>query len=310
MRTMSRPSIAERLDRRASFRSSGATSVPTSSALAASLPGACLIAVLSLSIPGVTLAADGAGRQALTTNRLKVCADPANLPFSNEALEGFENRIVDLVADELGLEARYTWYPQSTGFVRNTLRVRQCDLISGITTTSERVQNTNSYYHSVYTMVYRADSGLEATTMGDPTLAERSLGVVAGTPPADVLARLGLLGRVRPYQLITDTRREKPAERALEDVVAGEIDVAFVWGPIAGYHASRHPDAELVVVPLLKEAADVRMDFSVSMAVRYNETDWKRTVNRALAAREDEILGVLREYGVPLLDDRGELLGD
>ena len=269
---------------------------------------ALLLSVLLGTTPG--LASDGSGYQALTTDYLKVCADPANLPFSNEALEGFENRVVELVAEELGVEARYTWYPQSIGFVRKTLRLRECDLISGITTTSELVQNTNPYYHSVYSMVYRADSGIEATVMDDKDLLGKRLGVVAGTPPADVLARLGLLGSVRPYQLVTDTRRERPAEQAMDDLVAGEIDVAFIWGPIAGYHASRHPEADLVVVPLLGEARDVRMNFSVSMAVRYNETDWKRTINRALAAREAEIIEVLRDYGVPLLNSRGEPLGN
>ena len=276
---------------------------------AVSLAGATLVA--GALVPGTPVhAADGTGRQALTTNRLKVCADPANLPFSNEALEGFENRIVALLAEELGLEPRYTWYPQTTGFVRRTLRVRQCDLISGITTTSELVQNTNPYYHSVYTMVYRADSGLEATRMGDPALADRTLGVVAGTPPADVLAGLGLMGRVRPYQLVTDTRRERPAERALEDVASGEIDAAFVWGPIAGHFAKTHPEAELAIVPLLEEDRRVRMNYHVSMAVRYNETEWKRTVNRALEANAEAIEAILRDYGVPLLNERGEPIGD
>jgi len=265
----------------------------------------------TVSLPGGgVLAAEGSGRQALTTNRLKVCADPANLPFSNEALEGFENRIVELVAEELDLEPRYTWYPQSTGFVRNTLKVRRCDLISGITTSSETVQNTNPYYHSIYTMVYRADSGLEARVMADPALDGLRLGVVAGTPPADVLAALGRLDQVEPYHLVTDTRRERPAERALDDLAAGRTDVAFLWGPIAGFYAERHPEAELVVVPLLEEDPRVRMSYRVSMAVRYNETDWKRTVNAALAARAEEIEAVLREYGIPLLDERGRPLDD
>lgn len=253
-------------------------------------------------------AADGTGRQALTTNRLKVCADPANLPFSNDQLEGFENRVVELVADELGLEVRYTWYPQTTGFVRNTLRLRACDLISGITTTSERVQNTNPYYQSVYTMVYRENSGIDATRMSDPSLDGHRLGVIAGTPPADILARLGRLGDVRPYQLVADTRVERPAIQALDDLVEGLTDAVFLWGPIAGWYAKNHPDAGLVVVPLIDEPKDVRMSFRVSMAMRYNETDWKRRVNRALAARAEEIEAVLMDYGVPLLDDRGRLV--
>lgn len=273
-------------------------------------PGALLVCLL-LILPVATeiaIAAEGAGRQALATNRLRVCADPANLPYSDENLGGFENRIIELLAEDLDLQVRYTWYPQSTGFVRNTLRVRECDVISGITTTSERVQNTNPYYHSIYTMVYRRDSGLEARTMTDPALKELRLGVVAGTPPADILATEGLMANVRPYQLVTDTRRARPAERALEDVSRGEIDVAFIWGPIAGYHARENPEAELVIVPLLEEDERVRLDFSVSMAVRYNETDWKRTVNRLLARRASEIESILLAYGVPLLDETGDLV--
>ena len=275
------------------------------------VPGAPLrafaLAALAL-LPVVDALGAGAGRQALATNRLRVCADPSNLPYSNRALEGFENRVVELVAEELGIEPSYTWYPQSTGFVRNTLRLRACDLISGITTTSETVQNTNPYYHSVYTMVYRADSGLEARRIaelaGDDAL---KLGVVAGTPPADVLARLGMLARVVPYQLVADTRVERPPVQALADVADGATDVAFVWGPIAGWYATANPEAGLVVVPLVDEGPGVRMSYRVSMAVRYNETEWKRSVNRALDARADEIEAVLVEYGVPLLDGRGRV---
>lgn len=252
-------------------------------------------------------AATGSNRQALATTVLRVCADPANLPYSNRAGEGFENRIVDLIAEELGLKVHYTWYPQSTGFVRNTLRLRQCDLIAGITTTSEKVQNTNPYYHSVYSMVYRKDSGLNASSMSDPTLKNLKLGVVAGTPPATAIAQLGLLGNVRPYHLITDTRRYKPAQQAIIDVDSGKTDVAFVWGPIAAYYTSQAKN-ELVLVPLTREDSNIRLNFRVSMAVRYNETDWKHTINAVLKSLEEDITKVLREYRVPLLDERGELI--
>lgn len=252
-------------------------------------------------------AAQGSGRQALTTTILRVCADPDNLPYSNQALQGFENRIIDLVAKELGLEVRYTWFPQSIGFVRNTLRVRNCDLISGITTTSEKVQNTNPYYHSVYTMVYRRDSGIDATTMGDPQLRGLRLGVVAGTPPVDVIVRLGLLENIRPYQLVADTRRYKPARQAILDVANDITDVAFIWGPIAAYYAGE-AERELVLVPLVNEDRKVRLNFRVSMAVRYNETDWKHEINRVLRRLQPEIDAILREYGVPLLNARGEVM--
>jgi quinoprotein dehydrogenase-associated probable ABC transporter substrate-binding protein len=246
-------------------------------------------------------------RQALTTAHLRVCADPNNLPFSNKAEEGFENRIVQLLADQLDKEIRYTWFPQSTGFVRNTLRLRQCDLISGITTTSEKVQNTNPYYHSAYTIVHRRDLDPAIESISDPRLADMTLGIVAGTPPADVLATEGLMGNIKPYHLVADTRRNAPARQAVEDVASGETDVAFVWGPIAGYFAGQQ-ETDLVVTPLLREDVRVRMNYRVSMAVRFNETDWKRTVNAALAEIQPQIDEILIEYGVPLLNDRGEWL--
>lgn len=260
-----------------------------------------------LLMPSPSKSAEGTGRQALTTSFLRVCADPENLPFSNKAGEGFENRIIDLVAEKLELEVRYTWFPQSIGFVRNTLRLRECDLISGITTTSEKVQNTNPYYHSVYTMVYRKDSGLDATTMSDPRLKALKLGVVAGTPPASIIAQLGLLGNIKPYQLVSDTRRYKPARQAILDVGSGETDVAFIWGPIAAYYANEAAK-ELVLIPLVNEDRKIRLSFRVSMAVRYNETEWKHAVNSALKELQPEINDILHGYGIPLLNDRGAVI--
>ena len=249
--------------------------------------------------------AETANRQALTTTHLRVCADPNNLPFSSDKVDGFENRIVALLAAELGREVRYKWFPQSTGFVRNTLRLRECDLISGITTTSEKVQNTNPYYHSAYSIVHRKSLGEAITSLSDERLKSLRLGIVAGTPPANILAAKGLMGNIKPYHLIADTRRNTPARTAIEDVASGETDVALIWGPIAGYY-SRQLGDKLVVTPLLEEDPRVRMNYRVSMAVRYNETDWKRTVNEALIVIQPQIEAILREYGVPLLNDRGE----
>lgn len=246
-------------------------------------------------------------RQALTTSLLRVCADPSNLPFSNEKLEGFENRIIALVAEKLELEIRYTWFPQTVGFVRNTLRMRDCDLISGITTTSELVQNTNPYYHSAYVMIYRRDSGITATSMQDPQLKGKKLGLIAGTPPANLVAQLGMLGNIKPYQLVADTRHHKPAREAVLDVANKETDVAFVWGPLAAFHA-RETDVELELVPLTREAARTRLTFRVSMAVRYNETDWKHRINEVLNELQPQINTILKEYGVPLLDEKGQPL--
>lgn len=266
--------------------------------------GLVLFSIFSIYTP--VQAAETANRQALTTGYLRVCADPSNLPYSDKDLQGFENKIIDAIANKLDLEVRYTWYPQSTGFVRNTLKLRECDLISGITTTSQTVQNTNPYYHSVYTMVYRKDSGITATTIADAQLKDKKLGVVAGTPPANILAQQGLLPNVRPYQLVADTRRELPASQAISDVDTGLTDVAFIWGPIAAYYADQaeHP---LEIVPLVNESRSTRLNFRVSMAVRYNETDWKRKINTVLKELEPEIQAILSDYNVPLLDDRGNL---
>jgi quinoprotein dehydrogenase-associated probable ABC transporter substrate-binding protein len=253
------------------------------------------------------MSAEGVGRQALTTSILRVCADPDNLPYSNKKRQGFENRIIELIGANLGREVRYTWFPQSIGFVRNTLRLRECDLISGITTTSQRVQNTNPYYYSVYTMVYRKDAGLDATIMSDPQLKDLKLGVVAGTPPANIIAQLGLLGNIKPYQLFADTRRYKPARQAILDVGNGETDIAFIWGPIAAFYA-REAASELVLVALVNEDRRVRLSFRVSMAVRYNETDWKHTINSILKELRPEMNDILLEFDVPLLNDRGALI--
>ena len=266
-----------------------------------------LISVSILVLLASSAQAAGSNRQALTTAHLRVCADPNNMPFSNKAEEGLENRIIDILANELGKEVRYTWFPQSVGFVRNTLRLRQCDLISGITTTSEKVQNTNPYYHSAYSIVQRSSMQPPIENMSDKRLQTLKLGVVAGTPPADILAAKGLLGNLKPYHLVADTRRSSPARDAVMDVASGEVDVAFVWGPIAGYFAQQ-TDESLVITPLLSEDGRVRMNYRVSMAVRFNETDWKHSVNDALAAIQPQIGEVLEEYGVPLLNDRGEWL--
>lgn len=269
-----------------------------------SYPGACFKVLLLLCLANVSFAA-GSSRQALTTSILRVCADPSNLPFSNDKLEGFENKIISLIAERLELDVQYTWFPQTIGFVRNTLRMRDCDLISGITTTSELVQNTNPYYHSAYVMVYKKDSGITATSVSKSVLEDKKLGVIAGTPPANLIAQQGLLKNVKPYQLVADTRHHKPAREAVSDVANGITDIAFVWGPLAAFHA-REFDTELVLIPMVNENTRTRLTFRVSMAVRYNETDWKHKINSVLDELSPQMDEILRSYGVPLLDEKGQ----
>jgi quinoprotein dehydrogenase-associated probable ABC transporter substrate-binding protein/PQQ-dependent catabolism-associated CXXCW motif protein len=240
---------------------------------------------------------------------LRVCADPNNLPFSNQAGEGFENEIAELMAERLGLPLEYTWFPQSIGFVRNTLRERRCDLIMGVVAADELVQNTNPYYRSAYVMVVREADRDRFPSLDAPAVALARLGVVAGTPPADLLARKGLSARIRPYQLVVDTRVDQPAREMVEDVVEGEIDVALLWGPIAGYWIAKGK-LPLAAVPLPGDPrTNLRMDYRISMGMRPNEPDWKHAVNRLISELQPRIDKVLVEYGVPLLDEQGRLVG-
>ena len=235
---------------------------------------------------------------------LRVCADPNNLPFSNEAGEGFENKIAALLADELGVDLAYTWHPQVVGFVRNTLGARACDVVIGIVTTSELMQNTNPYYRSSYALVQRTEAETKATSLSDPKLADLRIGAVAQTPPIDLLARQGLLKNLRPYHLMVDTRFESPGRQMVEDVAAGEIDIGVLWGPIAGYWAKQQ-SVPLEVVPLTGEKAGARLDFRITMGLRRNEPQWKGILNHFIAEHKAEIQNILLEYGVPLLDERG-----
>ena len=241
--------------------------------------------------------------EAVDRSALRVCADPGNLPFSNRAEEGFENKIADLLAEDLGVPVRYTWFPQTTGFVRNTLGARKCDLVIGISLGFELLQNSNPYYRSSYALVYRSDSGLAIESLTDPALKDLRLGVVARTPPATIMARQGLLGNTRPYHLMADTRFNKPGKKMVEDVVAGEIDVGVLWGPIAGYYALKH-DAPLTVVSMIGKPGETRLDFRITMGLRFNEPDWKHQINDLIAKKQVEINAILMDYGVPLIDDQ------
>jgi quinoprotein dehydrogenase-associated probable ABC transporter substrate-binding protein len=235
---------------------------------------------------------------------LRVCADPHNLPFSNEAGEGFENRIAELLAQELGVELAYTWYPQSVGFVRNTLGARVCDVVMGIVTTSELMQNTNPYYRSSYALVQRADAKTKVASLDDPQLADLRIGAVARTPPIDILAQQGLLKNLRPYHLMVDTRFDSPGREMVDDVAAGEIDIGVLWGPIAGYWAKRQ-SVPVEVIPITGEGTGARVDFRITMGLRRNEPEWKQVLNDFIAEHEAEIQAILLDYGVPLLDEQG-----
>jgi quinoprotein dehydrogenase-associated probable ABC transporter substrate-binding protein len=247
----------------------------------------------------------GASGELVDPKVFRVCADPRNLPFSDEAGEGFENKLAELFAQKLGEPTSYTYFPQVIGFVRNTLNALRCDVIMGVAVGDDLVQTTNPYYHTTYALVFKPGSGLEGIdSLEDPRLKGRHIGVVAGTPPATVLVQQGLMSLARPYALTVDTRVDAPAQAMINDIAAGKIDAGVLWGPIAGYDA-QHVTPHLVVVPLLKERE--RMDFRIAMGVRRTDQDWKRRLNRLIAENRTEIDHVLAGYGVPLLDEQGHL---
>jgi len=236
---------------------------------------------------------------------LRVCSDPANLPFSNEKGEGFENKIADIVAAELKLPVEYTWFPQAIGFIRQTLFAKRCDVVMGYAQGDDLVLNTNHYYRSTYALVLRKGAGLDGVdSLGDPRLRGKRLGVIAGTPPATAMAQLGLIERAKPYALMVDRRYESPAERMIEDIQSSDVDAGVLWGPIAGYFA---PKAGLTVVPLLKDGA-ARMAYRITFGVRPLEDEWKRQLNGLIAKRQGDIDTVLLQFGVPLLDEQNRLV--
>jgi quinoprotein dehydrogenase-associated probable ABC transporter substrate-binding protein len=237
---------------------------------------------------------------------LKVCADPNNLPFSDEKKEGFENKIADLLGTAHSLKVEYTWFPQTIGFVRNTLRAYRCDLVIGTVAGDESMQTTNPYYFTTYVMLYRSDKGLSLKGLQDPQLARLRLGVVSATPPSDLLVRHGLMANAKPYPLSIDTRVESPTHQMVKDLMAGSIDVGLLWGPIAGYYR-QHDKLPLTLVPLTDEPGAARMKYHIAMGVRPNEPEWRRRVNAMIVEQQPQLTAILREYGVPLLNEQGEL---
>lgn len=248
----------------------------------------------------------GAAGELVDPDVLRVCADPSNMPFTDENGQGFENKLAELVAAKTGRKSvAYTWFPMVTGFVRNTLRANRCDIIMGYAQGDELVQNTNAYYRSTYVLIFRKGNGLDGVeTIEDPKLAGKRVGIVQGTPPGSNLAKAGLMKTAKVYPLMVDTRfAPSMAEVMIKDMNDGVIDAAVLWGPMAGYYA-RKSGADLAVVPLVKEKDGPRMSYRITMGVRPSDQEWKRALNRVIKDNQEEINKILLYYDVPLLDER------
>ncbi|MFL5296660.1 MAG: substrate-binding domain-containing protein [Phenylobacterium sp.] len=239
---------------------------------------------------------------------LRVCADPNNLPFSNRAGEGFENRLVQMIASDLHRPVRYVWWAQRRGYVRNTLKDRRCDLWPGVASSVDMLATTRPYYRSTYVFVTRADRGLDIRSFDDPRLRTVTVGVqmigddAANTPPAHALARRGIIGNVRGFMLYGDYARPNPPAAIVEAVDRGDIDVAVVWGPLAGYFAARarHPLRLAPVQPWL-DGPQWPMAFDVSMGVRRDDRRLQRALDVELDRLKSKVDALLAAYHVPVV---------
>ncbi len=239
---------------------------------------------------------------------LRVCADPDNFPFSNRQLEGFENKIADVIARDLQASVRYTWHPQRRGFIRQTLAAKHCDLIIGVPSGFEPVLTTKAYYSSTYVFVYAKNKKLDGLrSFDDPVLQNIKIGLQAfgddgaNLPPAHALARRGIANNVVGFSML-DTA-DSPSGKIIDAVASGEIDVAIVWGPFAGYFVKRQP-VELAVVPVSAGADRVPLPFTfdVSLGVRRDDAPFKEELEGVLDRKRGEIRQVLEAFGVPLID--------
>ncbi len=244
---------------------------------------------------------------------LRVCQDPNNLPFSNTEAQGFENRIAELFGKELGLPVTYYSFPQRLAFIRNTLRYKlpgedyRCDIVMGVPAGFDQVSATKPYYTSTYAMVFAKGAGLDNVKSQADLLAlppeqlrKLRIGLYDRSPASEWLTAHNLVDQAVPYAIMNPDPAQYPGELIDHELIGGKIDIAIVWGPIAGYYAQRAKTRELVVVPMVSEK-HVKFDYPMAMGVRYGEPDWKKQVEALIEKKRPEIMAILREYGVPLV---------
>src|ERR1700748_3571400 len=240
---------------------------------------------------------------------LRVCADPNNLPFSDQAGRGFENEIVELIAKDLGSTVNYTWWAQRRGYVNHTLKADVGDVWSGVASGAEMMTSTRPHYRSSYVFVTRADRGLHIATFDDPQLRTLIICVqmvvsdAMNTPPAHALARRGIVQNVRGYMLHGDYRHPHPASAIIDAVENGDVDVAVAWGPMAGYFAAQ-ASTPLTIEPVEPwRDGTVPMGFYISMGVRRGDNALLKRLDESLERNHAAISAILAAYHVPVLPD-------
>ena len=271
---------------------------------------ACSVFALSvLALPAL------AQQESPPRTALRVCQDPNNMPFSNQKGEGMENRLAELFGKALGLPVTYYSFPQRLAFIRNTLRYKlpgedyPCDIVMGVPVGYDQVSVTKPLYRSTYALVFPKGRGMDGVVtaqdflaLGPARLSKLRIGVYDRSPASDWLSRHGLVDQGVPYQIMNADPAQYPGEIIEKDLAAGKIDVAIVWGPIAGYFAKRVQQPALAVVPLKSEPG-VKFDFQMAMGVRYGEREWKQQVEGLIESQRDGIQAILKEFGVPVVDE-------
>jgi mxaJ protein len=273
----------------------------------AALAGAVLVLTAVSVAVGSRAVAVANGRPAL-----RVCADPNNLPFSNRAMQGFENRLAEMLAADTGTSVSYTWWPQRRGFLRNTLDAGQCDVVMGVPAQMERVATTRPYYRSTYVFVAPRRRHLGLGSLDDVRLHTLRVGVqlvgddFANSPPAHALSARGIIRNVVGYSVLGDYSQPNPPARIVEAVARGDIDVAVVWGPVAGYFAARQPEP-LDVTPLSPQADSPSLPFTFDISIAVRRTDLARrdAIDTFISRRRADIDHLLGQYGVPRVTEGG-----
>jgi mxaJ protein len=241
----------------------------------------------------------------------RVCADPNNLPYSNQQQEGFENKIAELLAREFKQELSYVWWPQRRGFLRNTLNAGVCDVVMGVPEGYDPVLTTQPYYHSTYVFVYAKNAGYQISSFDDPRLRQLKIGVhligddYANSPPAHVLSQKGIVNNVVGYSVFGNYGEDSPPGKIINAVASGEIDVAIVWGPIAGYFAKKQSTPlTLTPVPVDASSPTLPLSYKIALGVRPKDSALKTKLDQALQYKAPEIRKILEEYGVPLVSSQ------
>jgi mxaJ protein len=248
-----------------------------------------------------------AGAASVDAREVRVCNDPNNLPFSNRRGEGFENKIVDLIAHELGATVQYTWWPERRGFIRNTLKAGLCDFIPGTVSGAKTIATTVPYYRSTYVFVTRPDAP-EIASLDDPVLHQLRIGVHLigddgfNVPPAHALARRGVTSNVRGFSIYGDYREDNPPARLIDAVASDDIDVAIAWGPLAGYFAARHDPPLRVTAVLPLHDGGFPMTFPIAMGVRREDAAFRHELQSLILKKRGEIDAILTDYKVPRVD--------